>query len=149
MSLSIAEARRLARERGDFDAITGLVPYAGWLGIQMQHDDALPSFTLPFVPMLVGNPRLPAIHGGVTAAFMETAALLHLVYVLDETRVPKSIDFSIDYLRSGQCLDSHARCEVTRLGRRVAQVQICCWQADSARPVALARAHFLLTADLS
>ena len=59
----------------------------------------------------------------------------------------ESIDFSIDYLRSAHTEDSYAACAVERLGRRVAQVQIRCWQADAAKPVALARAHFLLAAD--
>lgn len=149
MSQAITDARRAAREQGDFSGFTALMPYAGWLGIRMQRHNDLLSFTLPFSPMLVGEPRRNAVHGGVTASFMEAAALLHLLVVLDEARLPKSIDFSIDYLRGSAALDSHARCEVARLGRRVAQVQIRCWQADESQPVALARAHFLLTADPS
>jgi uncharacterized protein (TIGR00369 family) len=102
---------------------------------------------LPFRPGLVGNPVLQAVHGGVIAGFLESAALMHLLLLLDEQRIPKSIDFSIDYLRSTHPEDSYACCAVERLGRRVAQVQIRCWQGDAAKPVALARAHFLLADD--
>ncbi|MFP5304322.1 MAG: PaaI family thioesterase, partial [Gammaproteobacteria bacterium] len=89
---------------------------------------------------------LPALHGGVTAAFMETAALLHLLLQIDQDRVPKSIDFAIDYLLPGRPEDCYAECEVSRAGLRVAQTQIRCWQTDPGHPIALARAHFLLAA---
>lgn len=141
-------ARRLARERKDCTALLGLVPYAAYIGLRIDlADPAAPVLRLPYQPSLIGNTALPALHGGVVASFMESAALMHLLLVLDEQRVPKSIDFSIDYLRSAHAEDSYAVCAVERLGRRVAQVQIRCWQADAAKPVALARAHFLLARD--
>ncbi len=146
--MKMEEARKLARERKDCTALLDLVPYAVYLGLRIDMADAAaPVLRLPFKPSLIGNSALPAIHGGVVASFMESAALMHLLLMLDEQRVPKSIDFSIDYLRSAHAEDSYASCAVERLGRRVAQVQIRCWQADPAKPVALARAHFLLAAD--
>jgi uncharacterized protein (TIGR00369 family) len=147
-ALSMEAARRLARESRDCAALLGLVPYAAWIGLRVDlSDTAAPVLRLPFKPSLIGNPALPALHGGVVASFMESAALMHLLLTLDEQRVPKSIDFSIDYLRSAHAEESYAACAVERLGRRVAQVQIRCWQADAALPVALARAHFLLAGD--
>ena len=144
--MKLEEARRAAREHRDGSGLLALVPYAAFLGIQLRYEEAAPVLHLPFRTSLVGNSALPAIHGGVVAGFMESAALLHLLLVLDEDRLPKSIDFSLDYLRSAQAVDSYAACAVERLGRRVAQVQVRCWQADPAKPVALARAHFLLAA---
>lgn len=134
-----------ARERGDFAALRCCVPYAAWLGVELEMEGEAPRFRLPFRDDLIGNPALPALHGGVVAGFMENAALLHLLLTMDETRLPKSIDFSIDYLRSARAADCHAACEVARQGRRVAQVQIRCWQAPNRRTVAIARAHFLLS----
>lgn len=124
------------------------IPYAVYLGIVMEQDAQGPVFRLPFHDRLVGNRNLPAVHGGVVAGFMENAALLHLLCL--EPRhigIPKTIDFSIDYLRSAGPHESHARCVVTRLGRRVAQVQINCWQDKPEVPVALARTHLLLNGD--
>lgn len=141
----LAEARRRAREQGDFDGFVELVPYARFLGLRVEQDTNGLRMRLPFRGELVGNPALPAIHGGVTAAFMENAAMLHLLLQLDQERIPKSIDFAIDYLRSARTQDCHAACEVTRAGGRVAHTQIRCWQDDPAKPIALARAHFLLT----
>ena len=31
---------------------------------------------MPFSPKIVGNPILPAIHGGMTGAFLETTAIV-------------------------------------------------------------------------
>ena len=145
----LAEARRAVKERGDFTLLRERVPYSAFLDVQVTLQDGVPRCRLPYRPSLVGNTALPALHGGVVAGFMENAAVLHLLLLLDERKVPKGIDFSIDYLRSANAADLHAGCEVTRQGRRVAQVQIRCWQDEAGHPgrtreVALARAHFLL-----
>ncbi|HEY0974565.1 MAG TPA: PaaI family thioesterase [Solimonas sp.] len=146
MSNSLLDARRAAREQQDYEPLVRLVPYARFLGVQVSMADGQPRSRLPYKPSLIGNRALPALHGGVTAAFMENAALLHLLLQLDQDRIPKSIDFSIDYLLSGRAEDCHAACEVSRAGSRIANVMIRCWQSDPARPIALARAHFLLSA---
>lgn len=139
-----AEARRIARENGDFSQLVAAVPYAKYLGVQLSLHEGQPRAMLPFRQELVGNPRLPALHGGITAAFMENAAVLQLLYQLDTARVPKSIDFSIDYLLPARTEELYADCEIGRMGARVAQASIRCWQKSQDRPIAVARAHFLL-----
>lgn len=115
-------------------------PYAAHLGIQREQD----GFLLPYRELLLGDATRPALHGGVVAGFMETAALLHLLLSdIAAARLPKTIDFSIDYLRGAGPRATHAACEVLRVGRRVALVSVRCWQEDMRKPVALARAHFL------
>lgn len=122
------------------------IPYVQFLGIRMAPNDHRPLFRLPFDPRLIGNPHLPALHGGVVAAFSETAATLHLIQTLKGAKFPKSIDFSIDYLRSGRPEESFADCEVVRVGSRAALVQVRCWQKSPDYPITVARAQFLLTA---
>jgi uncharacterized protein (TIGR00369 family) len=122
------------------------IPYVEYLGIRAAGDPESPLFRLPYQEKLIGNPHLPALHGGVIAGFAETAALLHLIRTLRGARFPKSIDFSIDYLRSGRPVESFAACEVVRVGSRVALVQVRCWQKGPELPIAVARGHFLLTA---
>ena len=130
------------------DGIVARIPYASFLGVKLDEDTLGLLFRLPFEDRLVGNRDLPALHGGVVAAFMENAALLHLLHLEPKhIGIPKTIDFSIDYLRSAGPHESYARCEVTRLGRRVAQVQVRCWQEKPEVPVALARTHLLLNSD--
>ena len=106
---------------------------------------APPMWRLPYQAKLIGNPHLPALHGGVVAGFAETAALLHLVRTLGGAKLPKGIDFSIDYLRAGRPQETFAQCELVRVGARVALVQVRCWQTAPDRPIVVARGHFLLT----
>jgi uncharacterized protein (TIGR00369 family) len=122
------------------------IPYVDYLGIRAADAAEAPLFRLPYQDKLIGNPQLPALHGGVIAGFAETAATLHLIRTLRGAKFPKSIDFSIDYLRSGRPVESFAACEVVRVGSRVALVQVRCWQQGPQLPIAVARGHFLLTA---
>ncbi len=59
-------------------------------------------------------------------------------------RMPKTIDFTIDYLRSGLPRDAYARAIVTRSGRRYASVRAETWQDNRSRPFAQAHGHFLM-----
>lgn len=121
------------------------IPYVDYLGIRAAGSAPDALLRLPYQDKLIGNPMLPALHGGVIAGFAETAATLHLIRTLRGAKFPKSIDFSIDYLRSGQPVESFAACEVVRLGSRAALVRVRCWQKDPDQPIAVGRGHFLLT----
>ena len=116
------------------------------LGLQGVAAGDQPIYQLPFDPALIGNPYLPALHGGVVAGFAESAAMLHLLQRLQGSRLPKSIDFSVDYLRAARPEPCWAACEVVRIGARVALVQVRVWQRRTEQPVVVARGHFLLTA---
>lgn len=133
-----------ARREGAYAELIAAIPYAEYLGVKMttQADGFL--FELPFREALVGNHLLPAIHGGVIAGFMENAAMLHILVSHEQGRLPKTVDFSLDYLRSAGPKNTFVRCEVTRQGRRVAHVSISCWQDSPCKPVAVARVHFIL-----
>lgn len=144
MSLAMQQARQTALATGDFAPLIAQVPYAAFLGMQLALHEGRPRAVLPFRDNLIGNRVLPAVHGGVTAAFMECAAMLHLLYQLDSARLPKSVDFAIDYLLPARTETLHAECEIGRAGSRVAQIGIRCWQSNGDKPVAIARAHFLL-----
>lgn len=133
-----------AHQKGDYAPLLQLIPYAGLIGVECSRvgDELL--FRLPANKDNIGNPLLPAIHGGVIAGFMELSAALHLLIATGSPGVPKIIDFSLDYLRAGQFRDTWARCQVCRQGRRVANVAITAWQTTEGEPIATARAHFKL-----
>jgi uncharacterized protein (TIGR00369 family) len=126
----------------------GVSPYVDYLNVHQSTGDAddAPLFRLPFKPDLIGNPVLPALHGGVLAGFAETAMVLHLVSTmgLSDGTPPRGVDFSIDYLRSARPVDTFAQATTIRQGSRVALVQVTLWQDDQTKPVATARGHFLL-----
>lgn len=120
------------------------IPYARYLGMRAQLVDQQIVFLLPENDSLVGNAMLPAIHGGVVGGFMEQAAALHLIAKMEQPVVPKTINFSLDYLRPTRLRDTYAQCTITRQGRQVANVSINAWQEDKDSPCAIARAHFLV-----
>ena len=129
----------------------GRSPYADFLALQRcapPEDPAAGVFRMPFKPELIGNPVLPALHGGVVAGFAETAALLHVIYTSDlgPEDAPRGVDFSLDYLRPARPVDTWARCTTVRQGARVALVHVQVWQDDPSRPIVTARSHCLLPA---
>lgn len=137
---------QLCREgKKPYQALIERVPYAQFLGIEVVAQGEELVFVLPKKDTNIGNPTLPALHGGAVAGFMEQAAVIFLLLHMGEPRVPKTIDFTVDYLRAGHYKDTYAQCRVTRLGRRVANVQISAWQTLQSEPITIARAHFLLS----
>ena len=119
------------------------MPYAEFIGLQMGHDaDGALLFALPFIQQNIGNVFLPALLGGLIGGFLESAAALFLRHSAGLAQMPKMVDFSLDYLRSGKAETCYARCILTRQGSRIANVAIEGWQADSSKPIAVARAHF-------
>ncbi|WP_245575302.1 PaaI family thioesterase [Chitinibacter tainanensis] len=120
------------------------IPYAKLLGVQVSLQAGQPQFYLPYAEHNIGNILLPALHGGVIGGFLENAAVLHLMWARESAGIPRIVDFSIDFLRSGKPLDLYGQCEIVRQGKRVANVLMTAWQDDRSKPVAMARAHFLL-----
>ncbi|HEV7556245.1 MAG TPA: PaaI family thioesterase, partial [Kofleriaceae bacterium] len=120
------------------------IPYSRFLGLRaaMVGDELITTMT--YAPHLVGNPMLPALHGGTLGALLESAAIFELLWRAETIVLPKTITFTIDFLRSGGPVDTHAHSVVTRQGRRVTNVRVDAWQADRAKPVATAHAIFLV-----
>ncbi|SEO13686.1 Acyl-coenzyme A thioesterase PaaI, contains HGG motif [Paracoccus alcaliphilus] len=155
-------ARIKTRRDSALAALVGGVPYLQWLGVRFDRRGDELTAVLPFDPKLIGNPLLPAIHGGVTAAFLEVTAIIELSWSsmwedLETGRIapdvaipgslprlPKTVDFTVDYLRSGLPRDAYARARVVRSGRRYASVQVEAWQDNRARPFAQATGHFVM-----
>ena len=142
-----AEVLRLAHQNGDFQPVVDNIHYAQFIGLKFQRLGQDILFHLPANPDNIGNPILPAIHGGVIGGFMELSASLQLMMTMDSFTLPKMIDFSLDYLRAGRLKDTYAECQVWRQGSRVDNVAITASQSKRESPIATARAHFLLTQD--
>jgi len=115
-------------------------PFARCLGIRIGEDGTL---VMPFSPKIIGNPILPAIHGGMTGAFLETTAIVGVTRELGVSP-PKPIGLTINYLRSGRALDSYANVSIVKQGRRVVAFEAQAWQDDPAKPIASAFGHFML-----
>jgi len=140
----LAELRAQGRGQ-DMAAVLEHIPYARFLGIQVDVKGTELTTILPFKEELVGNVNLPALHGGVIGALLELTAVIQLLYDTSCERLPKTIDVSVDYLRSGRPQPTYGRASVTRHGRRVANVRSEIWQEERARPIGVSHGHFLLT----
>src|SRR5690242_5846173 len=145
MTAGLADLVRAAREAGDINRFIDAIPYARFLGISASAEGGILTARLASSDKIIGNPAVPAIHGGVVGAFLETTAILQLLWTLDSVRIPKTITITFDYLRSAGPHDTFARAEVTKLGSRVANVRAYAWQTDPAKPVTSANANFLVT----
>jgi acyl-coenzyme A thioesterase PaaI-like protein len=149
-----------SRRNAALERLVSSVPYIAHLGVQFDRRGDELTAILPFRDGLVGNPMIPALHGGVTAAFLEVTAIIELSWIMIweqiesaggaelpadmVLRLPKTIDFTVDYLRTGLPRDAYARARVNRSGRRYASVHVEAWQDNRARLFAQATGHFLM-----
>ena len=141
MHRTITELKR----SGNIAAVNDLIPYSGFLGLEAFTDERGLVTVLRYRDSNIGDPRLPALHGGVVGALLEHAAILHLLAETESDTLPKIITVSIDFLRPCRDQDTFARGTIVRLGRRIANVRVEAWQKDPATPVAAAHATFLTT----
>ena len=141
----IADILRQVRQTGDYRLLTEAIPYTRFLGIGVENTTGEVLCRMRYAPMLIGNSSIPALHGGTLGALLESAAIFELLLRTQEERVPKIISITVDFLRSGKPQDTLAKATITRLGRRVANLQVQAWQEDRGRPIASANALFLLS----
>lgn len=162
MSSLTAQARREAERDAALAALLESVPYHRLLGVRFERLGDELTARLPYAERLIGNPLIPALHGGATASFLEIAGQMQLAWdtvgrameeggeaaqAIGEGRfppLPKSIDITIDYLRSGRPRDTYARTRVQKAGRRVAHLHVEAWQDARERPIAMLRGNFLM-----
>jgi uncharacterized protein (TIGR00369 family) len=128
------------------DGLLAISPYPRFLGIRVDAD-AQP--VMPYDPKLVGNPILPALHGGVIGAFLETAAIVSVHREIGLATAPKPIGLTVNYLRSGRPLDTYARVSIVKQGRRVVAFEAQAYQNDASKPIASCYGHFKLRSPTS
>jgi len=164
MARARPEPVQVVKQRRDA-ALTALVdgvPYIRFMGITFERRGDELTGVMAYDDHLIGNPMLPALHGGATSAFLEVTAMITLSWsliwddmesgVLDVEaltagqlpRLPKTVDFTVDFLRSGLPRDSYARARVTRSGRRYGSVHVEAWQDNRERMHAQATGHFVM-----
>ena len=134
--------------------ITETIPFIDFVGIEFDLRENELTARLPFKPTLIGNDMIKALHGGAIGSFLESVAIVQLAYHLnlndykerkkDEIQLPKTIDFTIDYILAGMPQTSYAKAKVNRSGKRYASVSVAAWQSEKDVPFAQAIGHFLV-----
>jgi acyl-coenzyme A thioesterase PaaI-like protein len=157
---------QIVKQRRDtaLQALVARVPFFSFMRISFDRRGDELTGVMAFDNKLIGNPMLPALHGGATASFLEATAMITLSwsYLWEDIesgkldvesltegelpRLPKTVGFTVDYLRSGLPRDAYARAKVNRSGRRYASVHVEGWQDNRARLYAQATGHFVMPA---
>jgi uncharacterized protein (TIGR00369 family) len=119
-----------------------LPPYAELLRLTTEERDGERLWVMPFREEVVGRPGF--LHGGAIAGLLEFAALGAVYDALEPGAKVKPINVSVDFLRGGIDHETWAAAVVTRLGKRVANVEAHAWQQDRARPIAAARMNLMV-----
>lgn len=144
---AVRDAVASLRSTGDFTKLEEVIPYTKFMGITATIEDDDVRAKMDYSDHLVGNPVAQKLHGGTLGALLESTAIFKLLWHGETNEVPKTINITVEYLRGADQADVFARAEFTRHGRRVANVRVFAWQANPAKPVAVATAHFLLVPD--
>ncbi|WP_448662414.1 PaaI family thioesterase [Sphingomonas sp. CJ20] len=120
------------------------IPYAALLGLSIEPGEGAPVLLMPFADDVLGRPGF--LHGGAIGGLLEMAAVaaLHQALESEGGGKVKPINLTVDYMRGGRDKPTRARGTVTRLGKRVANVEAVAWQDEPDRPIAAARMNYLI-----
>lgn len=121
------------------------IPYAQTLGVKPIVIGEEFTLVMPYIETNIGNPLLPALHGGAISGLMEIAAIAQLFISTDGKGLPlpKPIGINVDYLRRGKPKDTYARALIFKQGARVANVRVRAWQEDYDEPIATMHGHYI------
>jgi uncharacterized protein (TIGR00369 family) len=122
-----------------------LPPYAKALGIEAEIDDAgRLILSMDYGQHVMGRPGF--LHGGAIAGLLEIAAIASVRQRLSEDDSPqiKPITVTTDFMRGGRDRRTYSTGVISRLGKRLANVESFAWQEDEERPIAAARMNLLL-----
>lgn len=142
--MNLSDVVATARADGNWAPLVNLIPYARFLNMSIEVKGDVFGCTLPFDQMLIGNPVLPALHGGAIGGFIESTGLFYLLWHMDSSDLPKTIDFSFDFLRSARPENVYANVFMVKQGQRVAHLRIEAWQSSPDKPIAIGHGNFML-----
>ena len=141
-------------------ALSEQIPFHNFMGISFERKGDELTGVMNYGKHLIGNPIVERLHGGGTKAFLEGTAVITLAWKLlwdqmesgdldlDELAagtlpaLPKTINFTTDYLRPGLPRDAYARARINRIGRRYASVHVEAWQDHREVLFVQANGHF-------
>ena len=113
----------------DFDRLREIIeeglPFNKWLGIKVEDlAEGRVKLRIPFKPELIGDPRRPALHGGVLSTLVDvTGGFAVWTSCHLEDRIA-TIDLGVDYLRPAPARNLYAEASIRLLGNRVGNAQV-------------------------
>lgn len=122
-----------------------LLPYAAFLDLSFEWVDGELQLVMPFAQTLIGSPG--RLHGGAIAGLLELAGLLTVIAAQPKGEAlprVRPVTVTVDFMREGASLETRASASITKLGRRVVNVQAQAWQSSRDKPIAAAHINFVL-----
>lgn len=135
-------AARLAA--ADVQRVLDRVPFIRTLGISADDAGGPLVIRMPYLPEIVGNARVPALHGGALASLMAITAQAKLLRATGGDTLPQVFSITAEYLRSAALEDTLGTATVVTRSRRFANLRVELRQPSSDRVVAAATVQFLL-----
>jgi uncharacterized protein (TIGR00369 family) len=114
------------------------IPFNRHLGLRcLLIEDGFVRVELPFRQEHVGNPEIPALHGGAISSTLDTTGGLAVWSQARPHDRVSTIDLRVDYLRPGRDQPMIAEARVVRLGNRVGVAELRAFHPDvSDKPIA-------------
>ncbi|SDL57734.1 uncharacterized domain 1-containing protein [Maridesulfovibrio ferrireducens] len=107
------------------------IPFDLFLGLKVEHlEHGYAKLRLPYRPEFIGDPRRPALHGGVISMLIDTCGGTAVWASGDVRDRVSTIDMRVDYLRPAGPEDLIAEARVRLLGNRVGNSQITVYSAS-------------------
>ncbi len=120
------------------------IAFDAFLGLKVQDiSEGRGLLHLPYRPDYLGDPFRPALHGGIIAVLVDTAAGVAALSSLPPGSKCSTVDMRVDYLLPGLADDLWAEARVVRSGNRVAVINVDVFQREQ-RQVATGRAVYSL-----
>lgn len=105
-----------------------VIPFNRFLGMEVARmDKGLVQLSLEFRPEFIGNPVLPALHGGVISSLLDTAGGASVWSQIEPTDRVSTVDLRVDYLRPGRPEPLVGQGRVVRAGNRVGVAELRAW----------------------
>ncbi len=114
------------------------IPFNKLLGLRcLEINDGDVRVELPYRPDLVGNPEIPALHGGAISSTLDTTGGLAVWSQAGPHDRVSTIDLRVDYLRPGRAEPLIVVAQVVRIGNRVGVAELRAFHPDAEdRPIA-------------
>jgi uncharacterized protein (TIGR00369 family) len=107
------------------------VPFNSFLGFKVLHaEEGFVRVRIPFRPEFIGDPRRPALHGGIFSAAIDACGGLAVWTLFDVEDLISTVDMRVDYLRPGPDSDIVAESRIVRMGNRVSVVNTIVYPVD-------------------
>ena len=133
------------KDSNNNSGISSINEYSKSLGLIFDIDQGEPFTKLKFKDFLVGNPLIPALHGGVIAGLLENASLFHLLWTCEVTHLPRLIHISFEFLATCETKDTFASSIINRKGKNIINMSAKAWQNNKLdKLIATANCSYLI-----